>query len=219
MRRVVDLPRPPPCNSSADKEIRITRRTDPEPMHIGTALASRTISNASDREAKLKFVATEHTRVAQPADVRAASRAILVIGLCLTVATLANLVLVWTEARFGTAQWELAASTQTFERIPMLLLSLLLVGVAGVGAQSLGITRAAAVGFWLVALIVGALDVIYALGTLQAYHAMPALVQGAFKASAIKNIVTTGLFVISAVYVGLLLWGRRSRTRAASQSD
>jgi len=160
-------------------------------------------------EGDLKVVGAQRSRTQEVAHPRAAPRSLVVIGSCLLAVTLANLILVWTEVEFGTARWELGAATQSFERVPMLLLSLLMIGLGGVAGDAKVATRTAAVGLWGVAVVVLVLDVIYALSALQAYQALPQLVQRSFRASAIKNVVASGLFVLSGLYVGWLFWGRR----------
>ncbi len=137
-----------------------------------------------------------------------AHRAAIALGCCLLVVTLANLVLVWKDVELGAPQWELAATSQSFERVPMVLLSLFLVGVGGLVGGSVAVVRTSAVLFALSSLAVLGLALLYALGVLQAYQSIPMLARGAFRASAVKNIVATGAFILTSGYLSALLWRR-----------
>jgi hypothetical protein len=172
--------------------------------------------HAHGREAHLKVVGGQRDGEAALTHPRAAPRSLVLVGLALLAVTAANLALVWAEVEFGTARWELAAATQTFERVPMLLVSLLMIGLGGIAGASIAAVRAAAVGFWAVALVVLVLDVIYAVSALQAYAALPQLVQRSFRLSAVKNVIASALFVLVGAYGGWLYWGRRVRPPAAS---
>jgi hypothetical protein len=143
---------------------------------------------------------------------RQAHRVAIALGACLLVVTLANLAVLWWDVQVGAPQWELAATSQTFERVPLVLLSLLLVGLAGVYGESVGVVRFAAVACGVVTVVVVGLALLYGLAVLQAYSAIPALARRAFKASAVKNVVTTGLYVVTSGYMGFGLW--RAITRA-----
>lgn len=163
--------------------------------------------HASACGGRLKVVAQNAAAVPV---VSGAHRALIAVGMCLAAVTVANLALVWGQVEFGSAQWELAAATQTFERVPMLLLSLLLVGLGG-SAHAPAAARGAAVGLWVVGVVVLGLDVLYALAALEAFNTLPAAAQSAFKASAVKNVIASGAFVLTAGYVGWVFWGRRER--------
>ena len=150
---------------------------------------------------------------------RNAYRVAIALGMCLLVVTATNLAVLWGDVKVGVPQWELAATSQTFERVPMVLLSLLLVGLGGVYGESVGAVRFAAVACGVVAVVVAGLAVLYGLAVLQAYGAIPAAARPIFRASASKNVVTTGLYVLTSGYMGWVLWRCVVRASAARHQE
>ncbi len=145
---------------------------------------------------------------------RDAHRILIAVGLCLLIVALANLVLVWKGQEPGSAVMMLAATTQTFERVPILLLSILLVAWGGVAGRSVGTVRVAAALFLLTAVAVAVCAVLYGRAFLGSYHGVPQLLQGQMKDSAVKNLFATGAYVLTSGYLAVFLWRRVVRSGA-----
>lgn len=75
--------------------------------------------------------------------------------------------------------------------------------------------RFAAVACGVTAVVVAGLALLYSLAVLQAYNAIPALARRGFKASAAKNVLETGLYVLTSGYMGVGLWRSIERTPAS----
>jgi len=129
----------------------------------------------------------------------------IAIGLCLLVVSTANLTLLWYAPRIGVTEWELAATTGTFDRLPLLLLGLFLLGG---GSAARGLPRSARMvgwGFFLTGAGVVGTAALYALALPQALAMLPSEVGAQLRVSAVKNAVTVTAYVVTSVVCGWAL--------------
>jgi hypothetical protein len=148
-------------------------------------------------------------------DVRALHRPALLAGWGLVLVSMVNQALLWWSPRFGTPQWEFATVSQTFDRMPLLLLSLLLVALGTLLTGSVPASRAVAALLGTLALLVVGLAVLYGLSATVAWSgardAPPEALSLLFRAVVKTALVAT---IYAAVLAGLAasLW-RRTRAR------
>lgn len=149
-----------------------------------------------------------------PTDLRALHVPVLRVGWALVLVSMINLALLWWSPQFGTPQWEFATVSQTFDRMPLLVLSLLLVTVGTLLSGSAAACRAVAGLLAALALAVVAMTVLYGLSATVAWsgsrgappEALSLLVRAVVKTALVAAVYTT-------VLAGLATTLRR-RTRA-----
>jgi len=148
-------------------------------------------------------------------DVRALHRPALLAGWGLVLVSLLNLTLLWWSPQFGTPQWEFATVSQTFDRMPLLVLSLLLVALGTLLSGSVLASRAVAALLGTLALLVAGLAVLYALSATVAWsgargappEALSLLVRAVIKTALVAAVYATVLAGLAAT-----LW-RRTRAQ------
>lgn len=148
-------------------------------------------------------------------DLHALHRPALLAGWGLVLVSLVNQALLWWSPQFGTPQWEFATISQTFDRMPLLVLSLLLVALGTLLTGSVPASRAVAALLGALALLVVGMAVLYGLSATVAWSGARGAPPEAL-ALLFRAVIKTELVAIiyAAVLAGLAasLW-RRTRAR------
>lgn len=137
----------------------------------------------------------------------------------LTGATLAvigwmDVLLLWYPARFGTPEWEFATTSATIDALPLATLSLVVLSVATLArARRPWAPRALAVLFWLVALAVAAVAVLFALTLAPAARAIPDAMRTALKVGSAKTLICSAAYFSLYGVVGVLCWKRAGQVK------
>ncbi|MET0399890.1 MAG: hypothetical protein ABW277_24085 [Longimicrobiaceae bacterium] len=148
-------------------------------------------------------------------DARDLHRPVLWAGWGLVLVCLVNQTLLWWSPRFGTPQWEFATVSQTFDRMPLLVLSLLLVAVGTLPSGSVTAARAVAGLLGTLSLLAVGLAALYCLAAAVAWsgargappEALSLLVRAVVKTVLVAVVYATVLAGLAAT-----LW-RRTRVR------
>lgn len=153
--------------------------------------------------------------VTERVDVRALHRPALWVGWGLVVVSLANQVLLWWAPQFGTPQWEFATVSQTFDRMPLLVLSLLLVALGTLLSGSVAASRAVAVLLAALALGIIAMAALYGLSAAVAWsgaRGAPPEALSLFARAAVKTALVAVVYFTVLGALAATLW-RRTRAR------
>lgn len=150
-----------------------------------------------------------------PTDLRALHAPVLRVGWALVLVSLANLVLLWWSPQLGTPQWEFATVSQTFDRMPLLVLSLLLVALGTLLSGSVVACRAVAGLLAVLALAVATMAVLYGLSATVAWsgsrgappEALSLLLRAVVKTALVAVVYTAVLAGLAATLL------RRTRVR------
>jgi hypothetical protein len=133
--------------------------------------------------------------VLPPASLHAVAPVLLAVGVVLTIAGLVDVGLFYWPLRFGDAEWEFGIIAQTFDTMPLptLGLALVAIGLWARGGRPLW-SRAMAIIFLLVAVLLAILSVIFLLDVPVALKALARAVATAKQRGATPNpVVSSGL--------------------------
>lgn len=148
-------------------------------------------------------------------DARDLHRPVLWVGWGLVLVCLVNQALLWWSPQFGTPQWEFATVSQTFDRMPLLVLSFLLVAVGTLLSGSVVASRAVAGLLGTLSLLVVGLAGLYCLAAAVAWSGARGAPPEALSLL-VRAVVKTALVAVvyAMVLAGLAatLW-RRTRAR------
>ncbi len=144
-----------------------------------------------------------------------AANLFMTVGSAFVLVGLVDLGLLWIPVRIGTAGWEFATVSRTLTNMPMTAFGLVLVtfGFLRNPARHPGWTRGISVVFGLVALVVAAMGLLYAL-------AAPAVVKQAgpdaleaLTRAIIKNGTEIVVYPVTFGFVSIMLWRAVGKSR------
>jgi hypothetical protein len=143
----------------------------------------------------------------------------LVMGLGFGIVMAVNLVLVWWRPRFGLVEWELSVVSQTFDRMPLIVISLFLIGFAGLLYGSAKSIRSVAILFGVSGFLVIGMALLYALSAIPVWNEVSPDFSTQFKLSVLKTAIVS--IVYGAMFFALtaLFWTRvRTKHRSVESS-
>lgn len=154
-------------------------------------------------------------------DGRNLDRPILWVGVVLTAISVANIALLWWPPRFGNAQWEFAAVTQTVGRMPMLAIGLVLVMLAVLMVRSVWWTRLVAAFLSLTTLVLIAMGLLYMLSGIVAYKqagTAPGGLAGQLEVRILATAIATGIYTLLFGALAATSWRRLRHSPARGRS-
>jgi hypothetical protein len=143
----------------------------------------------------------------------------LVMGVAFGVVMLVNLVLVWWSPRFGVVEWELSVVSQTFDRMPLIVISLFLVGISALMYGSAKSTRAAAALFGAMGMLVIGMALLYGLSAIPVWNDVTPEFSRLFKLSVLKTSVVSMVYGAMFFLLSVMFWTRvKTKHRSVESS-
>lgn len=132
----------------------------------------------------------------------------VVVGAAFAMIGLVDLGLLWTPVRIGTPGWEFATVSRTFTNVPMTAFGLVLVtyGLIRHPARRPAWTRGAAVVFGVLALVLVAMGLLYALAVPAVINQAGPEAMEALKRAIIKNGIEIVVYPVVFGLVSIMLW-------------
>lgn len=133
-------------------------------------------------------------------------------GIALGLVTLVNFGLLWWDPKFGNAEWEFGVIGQTFDRVPLLVVSFVLIAYGAIASGSFIGTRIVAAVFAATALWLVGCTVVYGMASLTAMKLVPGNQISAIRRTVAKNLGGSVIYIVLFAAATFQMW-RRTRQR------
>jgi hypothetical protein len=116
-------------------------------------------------------------------------------------------------------EWELSVVSQTFDRMPLIVISLFLIGLSGLLYGSAKSTRAVALLFGVMGLLVVGMATLYALSAIPIWNDISPEFSRMFKLSVLKTAITSTVYGGMFFLLAAMFWKRvKTKHRSVESS-